>query len=101
MVYRVSSAHEESGERLYSISTEEFMGDENGNLTALKIVETKFVDGKFEKVPGTERQLPADLVFLAMGFTGIEKNKLVTDLELSLDQRGNIVAVLHQQSIDN
>ena len=90
MVYRVSSAHEESGERLYSISTEEFMGDENGNLTALKIVETKFVDGKFEKVPGTERQLPADLVFLAMGFTGIEKNQLVTDLELSLDQRGNI-----------
>ena len=90
MVYRVSSAHEESGERLYSISTEEFMGDENGNLTALKIVETKFVDGKFEKVPGTERQLPADLVFLAMGFTGIEKNQLVTDLELSLDERGNI-----------
>ena len=90
MVYRVSSAHEESGERLYSISTEEFIGDENGNLTALKIVETKFVDGKFEKVPGTERQLPADLVFLAMGFTGIEKNQLVTDLELALDQRGNI-----------
>ena len=90
MVYRVSSAHEESGERLYSISTEEFIGDENGNLTALKIVETKFVDGKFEKVPGTERQLPADLVFLAMGFTGIEKNQLVTDLELDLDQRGNI-----------
>lgn len=90
MVYRVSSAHEESGERLYSISTEEFIGDDKGNLTALKIVETKFVDGKFEKVPGTERQLPADLVFLAMGFTGIEKNQLVTDLELSLDQRGNI-----------
>ena len=90
MVYRVSSAHEESGERLYSISTEEFIGDEKGNLTALKIVETKFIDGKFEKVPGTERQLPADLVFLAMGFTGIEKNQLVTDLELSLDQRGNI-----------
>ena len=90
MVYRVSSAHEESGERLYSISTEEFIGDTNGNLTALKIVETQFVDGKFEKVPGTERQLPADLVFLAMGFTGVEKNQLVTDLELSLDQRGNI-----------
>ena len=90
MVYRVSSAHEESGERLYSISTEEFIGDANGNLTALKIVETQFVDGKFEKVPGTERQLPADLVFLAMGFTGVEKNQLVTDLELSLDQRGNI-----------
>lgn len=90
MVYRVSSAHEESGERLYSISTEEFIGDANGNLTALKMVETQFVDGKFEKVPGTERQLPVDLVFLALGFTGVEKNQLVTDLELSLDQRGNI-----------
>jgi glutamate synthase (NADPH/NADH) small chain len=90
MVYRVSSAHEESGERLYAISTEEFIGDSKGNLTALKIVETKFVDGKFEKIPGTERQLPADLVFLAMGFTGVEKNQLVTDLELTLDQRGNI-----------
>ncbi|MFM8751751.1 MAG: glutamate synthase subunit beta, partial [Actinomycetota bacterium] len=90
MVYRVSSAHEESGERLYSISTEEFIGDANGNLTALKIVETKFADGKFEKVPGTERQIPADLVFLAMGFTGVEKNQLVNDLEISLDQRGNI-----------
>ena len=90
MVYRVSSAHEESGERLYAISTEEFIGDNKGNLTALKIVETKFVDGKFEKVPGTEREIPADLVFLAMGFTGIEKNALVSGLELELDQRGNI-----------
>ena len=53
MTYRVSSAHEESGERLYSISTEEFIGDSAGQLTALKIVETKYVDGKFAKIPGT------------------------------------------------
>ena len=90
MVYRVSSAHEESGERLYSISTEEFIGDGQGNLEALKIVETRLVDGKFEGVPGTERELPADLVFLAMGFTGVEKNELVTGFNLTLDQRGNI-----------
>jgi glutamate synthase (NADPH/NADH) small chain len=95
MVYRVSSAHEESGERLYAISTEEFIGDSEGNLKALKIVETKFIDGKFEKVPGTERELPADMVFLAMGFTGVEKNQLVTDLELQLDQRGNIARDLN------
>jgi len=95
MVYRVSSAHEESGERLYAISTEEFIGDSEGNLKALKIVETKFSDGKFEKVPGTERELPADMVFLAMGFTGVEKNQLVTDLELQLDQRGNIARDLN------
>ena len=90
MIYRVSSAHEESGERLYSISTEAFIGDSAGQLTALKIVETKFIDGKFEKVPGTEREIPADLVFLAMGFTGVEKNQLVSDLELAFDNRGNI-----------
>ena len=90
MTYRVSSAHEESGERLYSISTEEFIGNDAGQLTALKIVETKYVDGKFEKVPGTSRDLPADLVLLAMGFTGPEKNELVKALELKLDSRGNI-----------
>lgn len=90
MTYRVSSAHEESGERLYSISTEEFIGDSAGQLTALKIVETKYVDGKFEKVPGTSRDLPADMVLLAMGFTGPEKNELVKALELKLDPRGNI-----------
>jgi glutamate synthase (NADPH/NADH) small chain len=90
MTYRVSSAHEESGERLYSISTEEFIGNSAGQLTALKIVETKYVDGKFEKVPGTSRNLPADMVLLAMGFTGPEKNELVKALELKLDSRGNI-----------
>jgi glutamate synthase (NADPH/NADH) small chain len=90
MTYRVSSAHEESGERLYSISTEEFIGDSDGQLTALKIVETKYVDGKFEKIPGTSKNLPADMVLLAMGFTGPEKNELVNALELKLDSRGNI-----------
>jgi glutamate synthase (NADPH/NADH) small chain len=90
MVYRVSSAHEEAGERLYSISTEEFLGDKDGNLRALKIVETVFVNGKFEKVPGSERELEADLVFLAMGFTGPEQNSLVKELEIEIDARGNI-----------
>ena len=90
MVYRVSSAHEESGERLYSIATQGFVSDANGNLTGLQIVETKFESGKFQPIPGTERELKADLVFLAMGFTGPEQNKLVSDLKLDLDDRGNI-----------
>lgn len=90
MVYRVSSAHEEAGDRLYSISTEEFIGDGKGNLRALKIVETELVNGKFEKVAGSERELKADLVFLAMGFTGPEQNRLVKELEVEIDQRGNI-----------
>jgi glutamate synthase (NADPH/NADH) small chain len=91
MIYRVSSAHEEAGDRLYSISTESFIGNKEGQLTALCIVETKFVDGKFEKVPGTEREIPADLVFLAMGFTGPEQNELISTLNVDIDQRGNIV----------
>jgi glutamate synthase (NADPH) small chain len=90
MIYRVSSAHEEAGERLYSISTEKFQGDAEGNVRAIQLVETKFVDGKFEKVEGSEREIPADLVLLAMGFVGPEKNELLEQLEVELDDRGNI-----------
>ena len=72
MIYRVSSAHEEAGERLFAVSTEEFLGDANGNLRAIKLVETELIDGKFVKVEGSEKELPADLVFLAMGFVGPE-----------------------------
>ena len=90
MIYRVSSAHEESGERLFSVSTEKFLGDENGNLRALQIVESKFENGKFEKIPGSEKEIPADLVFLAMGFVGPEKSELLTQLEVEIDERGNI-----------
>jgi glutamate synthase (NADPH/NADH) small chain len=90
MIYRVSSAHEELDNRIFSVSTESFIGDGQGNVKAIKIVETKFVDGKFEKVPGTERELPADFVFLAMGFTGPEKSDLVAQLDLAIDDRGNI-----------
>ena len=91
MVYRVSSAHEEAGERMYSIATQEFIKDNEGNLNGLKVVETRFENGKFESIPGTEKVLPADMVLLAMGFIGPEQNKLVQDLELKLDSRGNIV----------
>ena len=90
MIYRVSSAHEESGERLFAVSTESFLGDDNGNVKALRLVETEFKNGKFEKVAGSEKEIPADLVFLAMGFTGVEKSPLVTQLEVELDNRGNI-----------
>ena len=98
MIYRVSSAHEELDNRLFAVSTEEFLGDGNGNLRALKIVETKFENGKFEPVPGTEKELPADFVFLAMGFTGPEKTALIDQLEVELDERGNIKRGLDYQS---
>ena len=90
MIYRVSSAHEEAGERLYSVSTQEFVKDSAGNLTGIKLVETKFENGKFEKIAGSEKVIPADLVFLAMGFTGPEQSDLLKQLEVEIDERGNI-----------
>ena len=76
--------------RVFSVNTQEFVGDGNGNLKALKIVEVKFENGKFEPVAGTEREIPADFVFMAMGFTGPEKSPLLSQLEVELDERGNI-----------
>jgi glutamate synthase (NADPH/NADH) small chain len=90
MIYRVSSAHEEAGERIYSVSTQEFTKDGAGNLTGLKLVETQLINGKFEPVAGSEKIIPADLVFLAMGFTGPEKSQLLDQLEVEVDERGNI-----------
>jgi len=90
MIYRVSSAHEEAGERVYSVSTQEFLMDKEGNLSGIKLIETKLVDGKFEPVADSEKIIPADLVFLALGFTGPEKTELLTQLEVDLDDRGNI-----------
>jgi glutamate synthase (NADPH/NADH) small chain len=98
MIYRVSSAHEELDNRMFAVSTEEFLGDGNGNLRAIKLVETKFENGKFEPVPGTEQEIPADFVFLAMGFTGPEKTALIEQLEVELDERGNIKRGLDYQS---
>jgi glutamate synthase (NADPH/NADH) small chain len=88
MTFRVSSAHEEAGERVYSVSTQEFLGDEHGNVRALRLVE---VDEKFQPIEGTEHEIPAELVLLAMGFVGPEREGLVEQLGVELDERGNIV----------
>ncbi|MEU3567939.1 glutamate synthase subunit beta [Kitasatospora sp. NPDC036755] len=91
MTYKVTSAHEEGGERIYSVNTTHFSGDEDGNVQELHLVEVEFKDGRFEPVPGTERAVPAQLVTLAMGFTGTDvRNGLVEQLGADLDARGNI-----------
>jgi glutamate synthase (NADPH/NADH) small chain len=90
MIMRVSSAHEEGGERLYSVNTERFLGDDAGHVRALVIHEVERVDGRFQKVEGSERELPAQLVLLAMGFTGAQREGLVETLGLELDARGNV-----------
>ncbi len=90
MVYKVTSAHEEGGERMYSVNTERFIDDGNGNVRALLLHEVEMVNGKFEKKEGTDQEIPADLVFLAMGFVGPEKGSWLDQLGVALDERGNI-----------
>lgn len=90
MTFKTTSAHEEGGERIYSVNTEKFVGDDDGNVRALAAHEVEFKDGRFEKVPSSDFELEADLVFLAMGFTGPEKGDLLTQLGVDLDERSNV-----------
>jgi glutamate synthase (NADPH/NADH) small chain len=114
MVYKVTSAHEEQAHllradngarvaegpsspeagkegRVYAVNTTHFTGDEDGNVQELHLVEVEFKAGRFEPVPGTERSIPAQLVTLAMGFTGTDvRNGLVEQLGADLDARGNV-----------
>ncbi|HEY0498324.1 MAG TPA: glutamate synthase subunit beta [Kutzneria sp.] len=90
MLYRVTSAHEEGGERLYSVSTAEFLGDANGNLRGLRLAEVRLDNGRFVPVEGTERELECQLALLAMGFVGPQREGLVTELGVDLDPRGNV-----------
>jgi glutamate synthase (NADPH/NADH) small chain len=90
LMMRTSSAHEEGGERVFSVNTECFLGDDAGNVRALRAHEVKMVDGRFEKVEGTDFELPCELVLLAMGFVGPERNALIDQLGVELNQRGNV-----------
>ena len=93
MIYRVSSAHEEGGERVYSVSTQAFLGtgaDGAARVRALRLVDVELAGGRFHPVSGTERDLPCELVLLAMGFTGPERGPLLTGLGVEFDARGNV-----------
>jgi glutamate synthase (NADPH/NADH) small chain len=90
LIYRTSSAHEEGGERMFSVNTEKFVDDGNGNVRALLIHEVEMVEGRFVKKEGTDTEILADLVFLAMGFVGPEKDSWLNQLGVNLDDRGNI-----------
>lgn len=90
MVMRTASAHEEGGERVYAVSTTQFLGDPDGKVRALQVKEARFAGGRLELLEGTEREIPAELVLLAMGFVGPEKGALIDDLGVTLDPRGNV-----------
>jgi glutamate synthase (NADPH) small chain len=95
MVLMTSSSHEEGVNREWAIMTKEFIGDNNGRLTGLKVVDIKWginAQGKmgFEEIAGTEKVIACELALLAIGFVGAEKGGLVEELKLELDERGNI-----------
>jgi glutamate synthase (NADPH) small chain len=90
MIYRVSGAHEEGGERVYSAATQEFLGDRGGRVRALRLAAAQPTGRGFAPMPGTERELRCDLVLLAMGFTGAEPGPLLDDLGVALDERGTV-----------
>ncbi|MDZ8172709.1 glutamate synthase subunit beta [Microbacterium xanthum] len=89
-LFEVASAHEEGGERAYLASTVEFLSNDVGEVRALLVAETEFVDGKRVPKKGTEREIPADLVLIAMGFTGPEQDALDAQLGTRFTSRGNV-----------
>jgi glutamate synthase (NADPH/NADH) small chain len=98
MLLKTTSSHEEGCERHWGVNTKEFLGDENGNLRALKVTDVSWeldVMGrpiKFAEVPGSERELPCQLVFLAMGFLHPQHTGMIEQAGLELDERKNVKA---------
>ena len=90
MIFRVASAHEEGGERLYAVSTQEILKDADGQVSGLRVSDVRMGEKGFEPVEGTERVLPAQLVLLAMGFLGPQQAGVVEQLGVDLDARGNV-----------
>jgi glutamate synthase (NADPH/NADH) small chain len=98
MILKTSSSHEEGVDRKWAIATKEFIGDSNGNLKALKVVDLEWKiteDGKpakFVEMPDTERDIPCELALLAMGFVHPQHDGMVNELDVELDERGNVKA---------
>jgi glutamate synthase (NADPH/NADH) small chain len=94
MLFKMETAHEEladmGGDRVYAVSTTGFTGDEDGNVRALRLVEVGGPETGFKPVEGTEREIPAELVTLAMGFLGPQREGLLEQLGVELDRRGNV-----------
>jgi glutamate synthase (NADPH/NADH) small chain len=90
-LFEVSSAHEEGGTRQFLASTIEFLANDAGEVRAIRVAETEYLDGRRVPKAGTEREIPADLVLLALGFTGPESAELTHDLHVPVDDRSNVV----------
>jgi glutamate synthase (NADPH/NADH) small chain len=93
-IFRTSAAHEEGGERLFELATTQFVGDERGRVRGLRGHRVRRIVGSgrtsFEAVPDSAFAMPADLVLLAMGFTGPDKSRLIGDLDVRMSERGTV-----------
>ena len=93
-VFRTSAAHEEGGERVFSVSTERFVDDGSGRVRALQAVEVEMLRDqggmRFQPVAGSQFELPVDLVLLAMGFVGPRRGSLLSELGVRVTERGNV-----------
>ena len=98
MVLKTSTSHEEGANRHWAIATKEFIGDGNGNLKALKVVDLEWKlteegrPAQFVEVVGSEREMPCELALLAMGFIHPQHHGLVQQLDVDLDEKGNVKA---------
>ncbi|CAN5263005.1 glutamate synthase subunit beta [soil metagenome] len=98
LIMRKTSAHEEGGERTFAVETGRFLADEKGRVRALVLHEVVMEGGRFTPVEGSSREIPAELVLLAMGFTGVQQAGLIDALGAEVDRRGNVVRDADWQS---
>jgi glutamate synthase (NADPH/NADH) small chain len=100
-LFEVSSAHEEGGERVYLASSVEFLSNEVGEVRGIRVAETEYLDGRRVPKAGTERDIPADLVLLALGFTGPEDATITEQTQLPFDERGNLARDEQYETIES
>jgi glutamate synthase (NADPH/NADH) small chain len=99
LMLRTSSSHEEGCLRDWAVNTKAFIGDEDGNLKALKCVRVEWKDGKMQEMPGTEFEIPCDMAFIAAGFLHPQHDGMLHQLGIELDPRGNVKDNNYQTNI--
>ena len=106
MILRTSTSHEEGCERKWSIVTKEFIGDDAGNLKALKVIEVEWIKSEggkapvLKEIPGSEKILPCELILLALGFLHPQQEGLLKQLGVEFDERGNVKCNHYQTSVE-
>ncbi len=100
-ITRTSSSHQEGCERIWSTLTKSFIPDSNGKLKAIRIVDVNWINGSFEEAIGTVREIPCELVFLAIGFLHPQYNGLLKELGVKLDKKGNVSTKGFKTSVEN